>query len=243
MRKKVLLVLLSFSWAMAQAGNDYLPFLEEGKTWKVTYYVRENTDSYNRTYIVQGDTIIEGRQYKKCIEQDTGRYLYALREKGGKVYSVVSTDKYGEPNKEESLLFDFTVNEGDIIETEVQLLHVTGIDHIKNRRRIHIYATSKIYPYEYSGTGVLVEGIGSDRGPLSSYGWGLSLNTMDECTMEEETLFNYSDFTASADATGLKQQTDSFQPSGVIHDLQGRRLESQSGKGIYIQNGKKVVVK
>ena len=40
-----------------ESDDEYLPFLEEGKTWKVTYYVRENTDSYNRTYIVQGNTV------------------------------------------------------------------------------------------------------------------------------------------------------------------------------------------
>ena len=66
MEKNILLVFLSFLWTSAMAKtSDYVPFLEEGKSWGVTYMTHENTSSYKRTYMVKGDTIIGDRLYKK----------------------------------------------------------------------------------------------------------------------------------------------------------------------------------
>ena len=261
MKKKLLIMLLSFcgAGAMAQAENNYLPFVEEGKSWVVTYLTQENTDSYKKIYIIKGDTIIGGVLYKKLFEKDRDLYLYAIREDGQKVYAISSTDKYGNPNTEEILWYDFNVNEGDKIETESSWLYVTGTDHIKIngvlRRRINIHQVYKNNPNENNGTGVWVEGIGSDLGPISPYSWGLDRganSTMDYCSFDGQVIFNYSHFTVPnwGDGLGIEQHySDCFQQSERVYDLQGRRLShpisdpSPLKKGIYIENGRKRMVR
>ena len=252
MKKIIFIMLLSFwgAGAMAQAESNYPPFVKEGKCWVVKYLTHENFDFYKRTYIIKGDTIIGGVLYKKLFEKDRDLYLYAIREEGEKVYAVASVDKYGHPNTEEILWYDFSVSEGDKIETERSWLYITGTDYIKingiTRKRIHIYQAYKINPDEYNGTGVWVEGIGSDRGPIDPYTWGLDggNSTMDECSFDGQVIFNYSNFTVPnwGNESGLElQYTDHFQQSDCVYDLQGRRLANPPAKGVYIRDGKKVV--
>ena len=256
MRKTMLLVFLSYLCAgsMAQTENDYLPFLEEGKSWVVKYMIQENSDSYIRTYIVKGDTIIDGKQYKKLYEEDRGLYIYALREEGQKIYSVsAAKDQYGNPNKQEYLWYDFGVSEGDVIDAGTEWLYITGTDYVYAngcmRKRIHIYCTYKKSPDGFYGSGVWVEGIGSDYGPYIPHAWAIRGGIyMEECAVRGQIVFNYSDFTAPAWEGGNADleaiHIDLFQPSGSVFDLQGRRLtEKPSQPGIYIQNGRKVVIK
>ena len=258
MEKNVLLVFLSFLWTSSMAKNgDYVPFLEEGKSWSITYMTHENTSSYKRTYMVKGDTIIGDRLYKKIIEEDRGLYLYALREEGGKVYSVSSTDKYGEPNKEEVLWYDFSVSKGDIIETQYYSLQVTETDRVAVNgylfKRIRLKWTVKSHPEEYYGMGIWIEGIGSDLGPFSPYSWGRDSNGyhfMEECFVKGQSLFSHDDFTAPAwegEQSLESSQTIMPQPSASTYDIQGCQLSNskwsnrQMRKGVYIQNGRKVV--
>ena len=65
----------------------YRPFVEEGKTWVLGWY-KEGADSTDPERIeyqyLQGDTIIDGLQYKRCMIDDgenmPGRYAGAVRE-------------------------------------------------------------------------------------------------------------------------------------------------------------------
>ena len=176
MKREILFLLCVLSAIMSKAENygNYIPFLVEGKSWVVTY-VQDNTNSYKRTYTIKGDTIINNMKYKKLFEEDRGIYLYALREEGEKVYSIW---RYN-PKEEESLWYDFGVNEGDMIETERSRLYITGTDHIFingiKSKRIHIYATYSEDHEKYNGNGVWVEGIGSDLGPIRPDSWGRNL--------------------------------------------------------------------
>lgn len=256
MKNKLIITLLSFLCVgvKAQTGNNYLPFAEEGKSWVVTYMTRENSSSYKRTYIINGDTIIGGILYKKLFEKDSDLYLYAIREEGKKVYAISSTDMYGNPNTEEILWYDFYVSEGDKIETKKSWLYVTGTDYVYinglKRRRIHIYQTYKNHPDEYNGSGVWVEGIGSDLGPISPYSWGLDKganSSMDECSIEGKELFKSNDFNApvwAAEESGLESQhTVIHQSPADTYDLQGHSVTCTPRPGIYIQQGRKRVVK
>ena len=254
MKTNVLLVFLSFLWTdvMAQPEAVSLLFVEEGKSWDVTFMTHMNTQSYKMNYIIEGDTIIQGRQYKKMFAKEEGtysyRYRYALREDGGKVYSIFSS---GAP-ADETLWYDFNVSEGDEIEVEKysSLLHITGTDYIYvngvKRKRIHINLTRK--DLSIGLTGVWVEGIGSNLAPDNPYGWGLSRSGdiyMDKCSVDGKTLFTYSDFAVpgwTENVTGLKSQ-HSVIPLSITntYDLQGRRLADKPQKGVYIKDGRKYV--
>lgn len=251
MEKTLFVILLSSfcTGSMAQTENDYLPFAEEGKSWVVTYMTSENSDSYKKTYIVKGDTIIGGVLYKKLFEKDSDLYLYAIREEGKKVFSIASSDMYGKPNTEEFLWYDFNVSEGNKIETERSWLYITGTDCVyingDKRRRIHIYQAYKNNPDEYNGSGVWVEGVGSDLGPISPYSWGLDKganSSMDECSTKGQIIFNYSDFVAPTfgEESGMElQYTNRLQQSGRVYDLQGRSIPNNLCPVIYIRDGRK----
>ena len=47
----------------------------------------------------------------------------------------------------------------------------------------------------------------------------------------------------SSSMTGIYIVTSSSETQPTLHDLQGRRLTQKPAKGVYIQNGKKVVVR
>ena len=90
-----------------------------------------------------------------------------------------------------------------------------------------------------------VEGVGSDRRPTDSYFWwndstpGLS---MDACYEDGECIMTYSEMITEG-TSGVNSATATQPQASFIYDLQGRRLKEQPRKGLYIQNGRKVVVK
>jgi serpin B len=181
----------------AQTSYEYQPFIKEGKTWNVTYLTCEGLSSYKETYTIKGDTIIEGKQYKKFFAGS--KYAYALREDKKKVYAIASTDKFGKPNTKEELWYDFDVNKGDVIDLEASNLSVTEIDYILingvKHKYFQLYETSKSVPTEHAQV-LWVEGIGSYRSPDWPNGWfnDGGTATMDECYEDGLCIFSHDDF-------------------------------------------------
>ena len=241
----------------AQADYEYQPFVEEGKMWSVTYWTHEGTSSYKRVYTIKGDTIIEGKQYKKLFSDD--RYIYALREEDKKVYAIASTDKYGKPNTKEVEWYNFGVNEGDIIDWGYTCMSVEKIGYIVvngvRRKCFHLIETGKDFSAQFYVRGIWVEGIGSYRGPLSFNRWDADggTATMDVCYENDQCLFTYEDFIAAApymdnvtgaNLTGVTQTSATFTHiSAPLFDLQGRRLQNEPSQGIYIRDGRKYIGK
>ena len=103
MKRYILLLTLSVCVAAAQAAAPKRPMLEQGKMWEYVYHHftdRETSGSdgklYDETvwmsyYRLNGDTIIDGRQYMKMYRSDRdnlqGKYVGAFREdEEGRVY-------------------------------------------------------------------------------------------------------------------------------------------------------------
>ncbi len=63
--KKILVLLILFAFCSNMMSQS-LPIFEEGKTWVVdhTYYRQAVVDVTN-TYIVRGDSVVDGISYKK----------------------------------------------------------------------------------------------------------------------------------------------------------------------------------
>ena len=88
---------------------------------------------------------------------------------------------------------------------------------------------------------VWIEGIGSLTGGLMGtaiYRASGTYPNLMRCVDNDKLLFEYGT-TTSMGQPPIKHSV----ASSRIHDLQGRRVNSLSAKGIYIQNGRKVVVK
>ncbi|MBR3110298.1 MAG: serpin family protein [Prevotella sp.] len=110
MKKYILLLTLSVCVAAAQAAAPKRPMLEQGKTWVYVYHqVTDETIGdvplWWIYYRLNGDTIIDGRQYMKMYRSDwdnnLNEYYGAYREdEEGRVYL------YSRYNKEEYKVFD-----------------------------------------------------------------------------------------------------------------------------------------
>ncbi|MCD8237009.1 MAG: hypothetical protein LUD00_10245 [Prevotellaceae bacterium] len=129
MKKGVLLSLFCLFFCMSEA--QIRPFIEKGKSWHIRTYspytlvfgiYNEGPDEeYDLCFMEDADTVINGKTYMKLTYQN-GHYfipfhkdgaVYAiLREEEGKVYAW--NKAYGR----EILLYDFTLNEGDVFELQ-----------------------------------------------------------------------------------------------------------------------------
>ena len=104
------LCLLTAMAAQAQAATPYRPLAKEGKVWNFKYLnVRSNEPTHRAlyyNYIIQGDTVINGLDYKKIFFRHSKLNLYtaALRDEGSRVYMVPAD------STEESIYYDLELN-------------------------------------------------------------------------------------------------------------------------------------
>ena len=160
----------------------------EGKQWAVERYTMGGVQGVY-SYCLQGDTIINGKEYK--IEHEgcgkdfsgmkpSGRYM---REENGRVYSYVHTERY--KDEDEVLFFDFNLEDGDTIAyiPDVYSLHVMDVydavvPHSDGQSRkcyeVELWNIREegVYDSDDFG-GTFVEGIGNLCSGLSDPGFGL----------------------------------------------------------------------
>jgi len=88
---------------------------------------------------------------------------------------------------------------------------------------------------------IWVEGIGSMEGPIARWRWESTTpeHQMVSCMQGDTQLFSHIDFyqTLSVNPVFSRPRASSF------YDLQGCRLQDKPSKGVYIQDGKKYLVK
>jgi len=115
--KTKLIIGLFISMAFVSEAQTYFGNDDCWTEFWVTYDT--NMITYKSQHYLDGDTLIEGKTYKKMIErtpnnlQQPTSYLGAIREDAGKVFARY-TD-YGYKGIGEFLLYDFTVKVGDTI--------------------------------------------------------------------------------------------------------------------------------
>ena len=256
----------------AQNGNrkSYVPFVEEGKKWYCGY---THTGSIASTpedpsgrgidciFTMCGDSLINDKiykkvycQFKKYYNDEEQHYYCAVREENYCVYIIE------EATMEEKLIYDFSRPEEIIRLTYNDYMYGRGM---AKRRRGFLPGQ-----YEYSvctllgddlnyswGAGVWVDGIGAAlENPFAFE----SLYTFYEepklgehvevrsCMKDGE--YVYIDDWRSAPTEPItsvdeKIHFDNSMKDYVLFDLQGRRLSDKPNKGVYIQNGKKLVIK
>ena len=222
--------------------------VQEGRTWNCQdiypddphsedpgYY--EHDSAYYvipRTYVLRGDTTIDANIYKKMYCNE--RYCCAMRQDNQKVFSVA------EGTEEEQLNYDFSMEKGMSIMRQTEILKIEDVDMVFVegifRKRLIVYDDAKML------VDIWVEGIGSIGGPVATWQLGAAtpVHEMVSCMQDGCLLFSVSDFfqTQSVKPTSYTTvQTD----KPLIYDLQGRRLNAKPTKGVYIQNGKKYVMK
>ena len=112
--KKCTLLFMVLLPLLAIAQYGYEPLIVEGKVWYYGHVDWQNKYIY-KVYF-EGDTVIDGHECKKLVEDRPGFPVYSpcsCREEGGKVWVYYS--HYSNQPCQEWLLYDFTCQKGDTV--------------------------------------------------------------------------------------------------------------------------------
>ena len=98
-----------------ETGDNYQPYVQEGKTWKMGWFGEGTMETQQLEYhYLKGDTVLMGIQCKKMMSEQVDAegcrtsYLAAVYENSQKVYAFL-------PNTKESvLIYDFTGKQEDV---------------------------------------------------------------------------------------------------------------------------------
>ena len=254
MVRKLFFIAMLLTPLFAYCGNLPYPMLKQGKTWVYDYHHYEERGTgevfdyeeevFEVSYTIQGDTVIGGVPYVKVIRQqdDTSTYYAAMREEGTAVFCVMA----GRSNEHTTLDFD-PIKLSSILKiygnyTErKEIIKVNGREFIR-----HIYEPDD---FLFSPKLIGVEGIGFYGGLIHDMYEELptcicDYDSFKACYEDGECIFTEEDFRKPSETTTVWSiTTATTEDSPDIYDLQGRRLSATPQKGVYIQNGKKIVVK
>lgn len=238
MKTELLFTLFALLPTLSFSQEMYEPFLEDGKVW--TYHFNNDLREFYESLAVSGDTIVDNKSYKKIVDTESGNYCYGMREEGQKVFAVY-------PNHSgEQLLYDFGLNVGDVFQLYDDdngsdpnaWATVVSVDTVVVGSRA--FRVLDVRPKDMMGwSNWWVEGIGSMYYLTSNYlsvGNNYAFST---CTVDGETIFTHKDYRTSG-IPGISYTNKNKYSS--FHNLQGRQVQ-QPTRGVYIRDGRKVVVK
>ena len=260
----MLVIILSGSTKTdAQEWNqEYYPFVEEGKVWNCFASYSSSLaigapESITCIFTMSGDTLINDNTYKKvsCLFKDfygdeEQHYYCAVREEDYRVFIVEAE------SKEEKMLYDFSQpKETQILSYEnhkyarLSGVHPTSFSYYANLLTFDLYEIIGDEINFYNGLGVWVEGIGNAYGnPFACdlYSDELSFGipiTVISCVKDDVCYYWREWMSEPSSGPSSIQEMSKSTSDAPIYDLQGRRLSATPQKGVYIQNGKKKLIK
>lgn len=237
MMKRIVLfiMMLIISQSILAEGKSH-KLLVNGRTWNyMSYYYPKHSgevpDTVYGSMTIDGPYEFDGRQCYKLSNVSLEEAINFFYEQDGKVYFydiIVKNHKY---YYEWKLDFNFNLNAGEDGVISVDTILVNN----EYYRRLNF------------SRDVWIEGIGSLESALLS-SWGevpgtfigsevISVYDGDKC------IFTTDNFRQPAVSTTGLQDLKSQHKTEVVYDLQGRRLSTIPPKGVYIQNGKKILAK
>ena len=199
----------------------------EGRKWVSCVLTMNGDNSWiNRVEEIRGDTVINGKEYKKFYED--GVYNRALRENDRKVYEVI-------PGREEQIIYDFSDN-SDVVplsvlgDDPVQVLEIDTINVFGRdfaRYRLQFYDNISDY---------LVEGIGCQYGPFNlvqNIVISSNVQYVRECYDGDELIFTDKDFGKPSIAGIDEVSSSSANASPKVYSADGKELDGLT-KGLNI---------
>lgn len=226
----------------------------EGRTWNYVYGSKEAVDSRkdlatatpDLQMTVCGDTIVMGVHAKNVLARSTRQYgdddwhyVYSLREEQYQTYVML-------PNRSlRWALMDLTRYENEQKILYSMESYRDGAWYVKGQTALttqgHTYdamvfsnGTSWIDAIGHSDSGIRIQADYEDRDSVNRY-------LLVSCYDGEQCIYLRSDVVENTPNSIVESRYDT-QPS-AFYDLQGRRLTTQPRRGIYVKDGKKVVVK
>lgn len=239
----------------AIAQEDYLSLLSGDRVWTMKYDIVSypvGAVRFSET-ILRGDTVINGIKYMQMWYRDWAEGESKpeqwrtknnfLGQENGKLY--LWHDSVIEPYSE--LIMDFSATAGDIVkvrdhyivESVEYLVESVSDTIIRNSDDASMRRCLYLQGVRYKANELWIEGVGSLK-----YGiegdmllTGGSRPTLIKCSDGGKVLYQHSDYNLSVD--NLSTESEPQQS----YDLQGRRVNKTSCSGIYIQEGRKWVVR
>ena len=223
----------------------YHSLLKHRRCWEYSDPKEETT----KKVCVLGDTLFINEKYldygwlyrkvyhaDKSVYGDTLLHYYgAMREEGTKVYLVPD----GKTVSERQLLFDFGLKIGDQAEVLGSTVKLAETDSIvsegRNYRRLTLH---QIKGRDTGRTCHWIEGIGSDLGLLHPLSWNSGDDIQLVVSDSGNTIYAHLKVSSVSETAQVQRAF-----KNEVFDLQGRRLQGKPEKGVYIQNGKKYVMK
>ena len=270
MKNLLLTIALAF-FSFRAAAQQYRPFVEEGKMWRVASISPRNDDlTYpvdHKYYLMKGDTIVAGKTWKKVYYTSSDKFYFLVREENKRVYYAPY------PGREE-LMYDFNVAVGDTVAyRDIQGFYngdtaenyekycrnwdsiaVDTIDEVKDKAG-HAYRSYNLYrewTYNYD----------DPEDYNKSVEIGYAREAWIECLGSTGNAFEHAITTTwligsrqyvleecsvgdeilyHHDLSGITAPKLDATDKAAIYDLSGRRLQTIPQRGVYIVNGKKYV--
>jgi len=253
MKKQILfavLLLVSMSAAAQEWDHEYRPFVEEGKHWNYIHDVAviggPKEYNYLYSYVLKGDSLINDIPCKKIYKErdEKTTYMGAMYEKDAKIFLFPVNET------KEGLLYDFSLKRGETITIEIsqttilckdiKLSTYEGIE-----RKIILYIPidnsiseedkERILNMDDDSFPYWIEGIGSPTDLIGNIDMPGNYNHLFSCNLNGKTLFRDGYYSNIHNAVNTPFSSDN------LFDLQGRPLSTPPSRGMYIQNGKKVI--
>ncbi len=242
---------------MEALHQDYRPFVEDNKTW-TCYGNPEGADIFY--FHLKGDTLVNNQNCLKLYSQNrynNGKTIYegALYEQDKRVYI------YKPGASECSLLYDFSLMPGEeaILDqnpkyshgiralTDVYELHAGHLLRIMAFYEIERYRNEETHYFDFLGNwiegvgpGYMLDVLGESYFNVIGDGYGRCII---DCSVNGQSIYRTTDYDywmSTSVPTPLRMDETN---SSALYDLQGRRLTGKPAKGLYIQNGRKMIAK
>ena len=263
--KNFLLIIALALFGFRATAQQYRPFVEEGKTWRIARLIPLNEDpTYPVSHVyyrMKGDTIVAGKTWKIVRESEliepgdpvvyNSYCRYLVREENKRVYF----SPY--PGREE-LMYDFNVSVGDTLALhniyyfEEQSTAAEFEKHSRLCDSIAIVSEETIKSVGRSYRGLIlsrkldgneckaswIEGIG---GVSDIFFQTIPLELICGPMFVLEECSVGDEILYHDDITGLTMPQVNPITNDAIYDLSGRRLQAIPQRGVYIVNGKKYI--
>ena len=247
-------------------SEAYKSILQEGLTWKMEYQKDSSTESSDETLVLINSTLIDDIPFKNVYTREkadgSDEYIwmpqesYWIGEKDGRVYRSSSNGWHTHWTP----IMDFSLSVGDSLVVtyvlpydeegrihELQTYRVvavsdTVIDSSTDKLPRHCVYVEGKYGNEKD---CWVEGIGSLKYGINVHGGNEYSGTSQillSCTRGDEQLYIRNQGTNETENLSVEPKSN-FAKDTPIYDLQGRQLQGKPRRGIYFQNGRKVVIK
>ncbi len=248
---------------------QYHPMFVEGKVWtfgSYTYmggqiqYLDLDLSDYNCvpvSYIVRGDTVINGKQCHKIYKQWPDRISYhsSWHEENGVAEELHHATEMGSTNG--YLNFNLSIGDRSPFRTLIPC-YLINIDTIQVKGRLFyrqtydwVFRSRDYLKYCVAGVGIgLADMYFMDGGPFwGGIEWesdGYFPNFFERLIAvyeNGECIFEYTDFATEPYVSGIGSPPILSDNQGKTYDLQGRAVTLPLRPGVYIRDGRKFVMK